>query len=236
MFRNYLDKIERDEDVRKNLIELRKLLKIEPGSAAWQRDRQRCLSLMLKLLKHEDAKVRKNAALILGEMGCQDALDALFYAYECEEKLFVKSAYLTAMSQLDYRTYLNAFRERMEELMQMEMTPENQKHLNEELKLLRDMLLIVEKPVKHTFTDFADQSRDGAADHWCDAEKCERCGQGNERRCAYSGRTSGRTFRYPYSEGLYVPLLCQSVEGNRLSGCCSSHLQCRTDGLSEEAP
>ena len=50
MFRNYLDKIERDEDVRKNLIELRKLLKTEPGSAAWQRDRQRCLSLMLKLL------------------------------------------------------------------------------------------------------------------------------------------------------------------------------------------
>ena len=85
MFRNYLDKIERDEDVRKNLIELRKLLKTEPGSAAWQRDRQRCLSLMLKLLKHEDAKVRKNAALILGEMGCQDALDALFYAYECED-------------------------------------------------------------------------------------------------------------------------------------------------------
>ena len=78
MFRNYLDKIERDEDVRKNLIELRKLLKTEPGSAAWQRDRQRCLSLMLKLLKHEDAKVRKNAALILGEMGCQDAYQTYF--------------------------------------------------------------------------------------------------------------------------------------------------------------
>lgn len=156
MFRNYLDKIERDEDVRKNLIELRKLLKTEPGSAAWQRDRQRCLSLMLKLLKHEDAKVRKNAALILGEDGMSGCpLDALFYAYECEEKLFVKSAYLTAMSQLDYRTYLNAFRERMEELMQMEMTPENQKHLNEELKLLRDMLLIVEKPMKHTFTGYS---------------------------------------------------------------------------------
>ena len=43
----------------------------------------------------------------------------------------------------------------MEELMQMEMTPENQKHLNEELKLLRDMLLIVEKPVKHTFTGYS---------------------------------------------------------------------------------
>ena len=90
MFREYLEKIEREEDVRMNLIELRKLLKTEPGNAAWQRDRQRCLSLMLKLLKHGDAKVRKNAALILGEMGCQDALDALFYAYECEEKLFVK--------------------------------------------------------------------------------------------------------------------------------------------------
>ena len=155
MFRKYLEKIEREEDVRMNLIELRKLLKTEPGNAAWQRDRQRCLSLMLKLLKHEDAKVRKNAALILGEMGCQDALDALFYAYECEEKLFVKSAYLTAMSQLDYRAYLTAFREHMDELMKTEMTPENQKHLNEELKLLRDMLLIVEKPVKHTFTGYS---------------------------------------------------------------------------------
>lgn len=55
--------------------------------------------------------------MILGEMGCQDALDALFYAYECEEKLFVKSAYLTAMSQLDYRAYLTAFRGHMDELM-----------------------------------------------------------------------------------------------------------------------
>ena len=155
MFRKYLEKIEREEDVRMNLIELRKLLKTEPGNAAWQRDRQRCLSLMLKLLKHEDAKVRKNAALILGEMGCQDALDALFYAYECEEKLFVKSAYLTAMGQLDYRAYLKAFREHMDELMKTEMTPENQKHLNEELKLLRDMLLIVEKPVKHTFAGYS---------------------------------------------------------------------------------
>jgi len=108
MFRNYLDKIERDEDVRKNLIELRKLLKTEPGSAAWQRDRQRCLSLMLKLLKHEDAKVRKNAALILGEMGCQDALDALFYAYECEEKLFVKSAYLTVGLQDVFKRFQGA--------------------------------------------------------------------------------------------------------------------------------
>lgn len=70
-----------------------------------------------------------------------------FMPIECEEKLFVKSAYLTAMSQLDYRAYLTAFREHMDELMKTEMTPENQKHLNEELKLLRDMLLIVEKPV-----------------------------------------------------------------------------------------
>ena len=101
MINDYLKKIESDENVRQNLIEFRKEIKAEKGRNEWQRDRQRCLSLMLKLLKHEDAKVRKNSALILGEMGCQDALDALFYAYECEEKLFVKSAYLTAMSQLD---------------------------------------------------------------------------------------------------------------------------------------
>lgn len=155
MFRKYLEKIERDEDVRKNLIELRRLLKEEPGKAAWQKERARCLSLMLKLLKHEDAKTRKNAALILGEMGCQDALDALFDAYMCEETLFVKSAYLTAMRQLDYRAYVSAFKDRMHALMQVEMTLENQKHLNEELKLLRDMLLVMERPEGHTFTGFS---------------------------------------------------------------------------------
>ena len=32
MFREYLEKIEREEDVRMNLIELRKLLKTEAGS------------------------------------------------------------------------------------------------------------------------------------------------------------------------------------------------------------
>lgn len=99
-------------------------------------------------------------------------LDALFYAYECEEKLFVKSAYLTAMSQLDYRTYLNAFRERMEELMQMEMTPENQKHLRgiEAFKgYAVDCGEADEAYIYRLFgafrDDFADQSRDGAADH-----------------------------------------------------------------------
>ena len=66
MINDYLKKIESDENVRQNLIEFRKEIKAEKGRNEWQRDRQRCLSLMLKLLKHEDAKVRKNAALILG--------------------------------------------------------------------------------------------------------------------------------------------------------------------------
>ena len=154
MFRKYLEKIEREEDVRMNLIELRKLLKTEPGNAAWQRDRQRCLSLMLKLLKHEDAKVRKNAALILGEMGCQDALDALFYAYECEEKLFVKSAYLTALCELHIEEYGDFFRERLEELKALPAVEEEMKHRNEEIRELTKILQKTEGVKKHPFRGF----------------------------------------------------------------------------------
>ena len=104
------------------------------------------------LLDHEDAKVRRNAALILGELGEQQALPALFEAYRAETQLFVRGAYLKAMGNLDYRPYIPDFKERVQSLLEMTMTPENKKHLSEELKLLREMLLTLEAPEKHVFT------------------------------------------------------------------------------------
>lgn len=155
MIRKYLENIEKNQDVRQNLIELRQALKTEKGREAWDRQRGRYSGVVRVMLNHDDAKTRRNAALILGEMGGQEQLGALHEAYEKEQQLFVRSAYLTAMSHLDYRPYLEPLKARLQELMQMEMSAENQKHLNEELKLLRDMLMRLEAPVKHRFTGYA---------------------------------------------------------------------------------
>ena len=48
-------------------------------------------ALLLDLLKEEEPKVRKNAALLLGDLGLQQAVEPLWNAYEWEATLFVKS-------------------------------------------------------------------------------------------------------------------------------------------------
>ena len=155
MIKEYLVKIEKGMNVRQNLIELKQLLKTEQGLKEWRSLQDQYLQLLTDLLRYTDAKVRKNVALILGEVGDQKALRELFDAYMKEEKLFVRSAYLKAMSCLDYRPYLKVFEERAQDIMDTVMTPENQKHLNEELKLLRDMLLVISAPEKHHFTGYS---------------------------------------------------------------------------------
>jgi 23S rRNA G2445 N2-methylase RlmL len=155
MIHQYFERIENNLDVRQNLIELRKILKTDAGREAFRSQTAHYLEVLTALLQHEDAKVRKNAALILGETGLKQVLTPLYEAYEKEKQLFVRSAYLTAMRQLDYRDYLEQLKTRMQDLMQTAMTAENQKHLTEELKLLREMVMTLETPTKHPFTGYA---------------------------------------------------------------------------------
>ena len=56
--------------------------------------------LVFGFLQEEDAKTRKNAALLLGDLAVQNALQPLWKAYTREQTLFVKSAYLEAMKAL----------------------------------------------------------------------------------------------------------------------------------------
>ena len=61
--------------------------------------------VLYAFLSSEDAKIRKNAALILGETNESGAAKALFEAYQRENTRFVKSSYLTAMNGLDIEIY-----------------------------------------------------------------------------------------------------------------------------------
>lgn len=142
------------KEVRQNLIALRQELKKEENKRAFAYLLGGDFQVFANLLQAEDPKIRKNAALILGEMETEDVLPFLFSAYQKEKTLFVRTDYLKAMSRVDYRSYLEKLKKRQEELEQSEWTEENRKHIREELLQLQSMILKYEKPKKHTFIGY----------------------------------------------------------------------------------
>ena len=95
MIKELLDTLARGENPRETLSKLRGLIK-EESVLDELKDSVNDGSKIAALLQHEDAKTRKNAALLLGDLQLQNTVGALKEAYEKEQTLFVKSAYLTA--------------------------------------------------------------------------------------------------------------------------------------------
>lgn len=140
-------------EVRANLIEIKQILKKEGYDSPLCKELQAHTDVLLNLLSHEDAKVRKNAALIIGEMGADEHLGALCDAYEKEDTLFVRDSYLEAMGQMDYRPVLPVLRMHLEKIQNMEITPENKKHVTKERHLLMELISLVSDVVFHTYKE-----------------------------------------------------------------------------------
>lgn len=111
-----LEQIKKDRDVRQNLIEIRQNISDESLRRRFMYQLGGDFSLLTELLKNEDPKVRRNAALILGMTEDEDVLPELFDAWEAEETLFIREDYLKAISGLDYREYLPRLQARIDEL------------------------------------------------------------------------------------------------------------------------
>ncbi len=111
-----LEQIKKDRDVRQNLIEIRQNITDESLRRRFMYQLGGDFSLLSGLLKNEDPKVRRNAALILGMTEDEDVLPELFDAWEAEETLFVREDYLKAISGLDYREFLPRLQARIDEL------------------------------------------------------------------------------------------------------------------------
>lgn len=153
MIRERYDAIQKKQDLRKNLIALKQELKEKGAVKAFLYYVGTDGGIITELLKEEDAKVRKNAAAILGELGQDIFLEPLFQAYKEEKQLFVRSTYLKAIrSCCDYRIYLPDLKQRLEEIRNMELEENSKKHLKEEEKILEEMILDIERPKFHTFT------------------------------------------------------------------------------------
>ena len=150
-----IEAILQDRDIRVNLIEIRQRMK-QPGEREvflrLLSDTPKLSDKLRGLLAHEDPKVRKNAALIMGETNAGEYLTALYEAYQQEETLFIRGDYLKAIRQLDYRPLLGKLKERLEELKDREVPEEELKHYREELTQLQKLLLQLQPGKRHEFT------------------------------------------------------------------------------------
>ena len=152
MIREYYEAICNGVDVRANLIALRNALKDEKEVRAFAYLLGGDFSVLGSLLAHEDPKVRKNAAILLGKMESEDLLPLLFETYQKEETRFIRADYLKAMEHMDYMPYLGELQERLQELRSVQAAPEEQKHVSEEIRMLQTMVLKYQKPEAHRFT------------------------------------------------------------------------------------
>lgn len=139
------------KNVRESLITLKGRLRAGENPQSLKRMMEEKGNPFRELLRHEDPKVRKNAALLLGELGCQEELPQLFSAYQKEETLFVRADYLKAMQRLDYSACMPQLKERLDEMTACEIPPERQKHDREEIRQLKEMLLPEGKRERHKF-------------------------------------------------------------------------------------
>lgn len=154
-YQNILDKIE----VRQNLSKLRQELKEDSNRSAFLYLIAGDYAPLIELLDSEDAKTRKNVVLVLGQIGDKSLVAPIYEAYEKEAQMFVKSAYLIALKEFDYRAYLPKLKERLEELRKKEVAENEKKHVSEEIRALTDLVVMVEGTKSHKFTGYSVPSR-----------------------------------------------------------------------------
>ncbi len=153
MFDRQLEELTAGVNVRANLIHMKEALQGGGNTEELKGEKRYGISLFPAFLDSPDAKVRKNAVLIMGLLGEEGYGDIIAKRYEKEETLFVRSAYLTALKAYDYENYLEMLRNRRRELEAGGYGEGGLKHAAEELRALTALLDAGKERVKHKFTD-----------------------------------------------------------------------------------
>ncbi len=154
MITELYDKLGQDAQKRQTLIAMKEQLRGENKANARSALISHCggdFTALVDCLSAEDAKARKNAALVMGELGVQKLLAPLWEAYENEQTRFVRSAYLTALKNYDYTALLGQLKSALERLNAEEVSEENRKHLQEERMLLRGLIAAKERVRQHRY-------------------------------------------------------------------------------------
>ena len=154
MLENEFHKLEEKKEIRTTISQIRKEIKKQDSKKAFLELLQGKESMIVDFLSEEDAKTRKNTALLIGDLKLEQAKEALIAAYLNETTLYVKSAYLTALGKLDVRENLEFFKKRLQEVKNQQVPAEEQKHQGEEIRELNEIILKTEGAKKHQFTGF----------------------------------------------------------------------------------
>ena len=151
MINRLCKRLNQNIEVRQSLSSLRQEIKDSSKRElllSWIHDGDLDLSVFLE---NEDAKTRKNAALLIGDLALSSESDAVFHAYQTEDTRFVKEAYLTALKSLNAAPYVDVFRKRYEELSLYEASDDEKKHVEHELHALSELINTIEPFKKHRF-------------------------------------------------------------------------------------
>ena len=151
MINRLCKRLNQNIEVRQSLSSLRQEIKDSSKRElllSWIHDGDLDLSVFLE---NEDAKTRKNAALLIGDLALISESDAVFHAYQTEDTRFVKEAYLTALKSLNAAPYVDVFRKRYEELSLYEASDDEKKHVEHELHALSELINTIEPFKKHRF-------------------------------------------------------------------------------------
>ena len=104
------------EEVRQNLSKLREIIKDGKNKEICKKIVSENELVLEQLLESEDAKTRKNTALLIGDLQLNAMQMQLWRAYEKEETLFVRSSYLIALQKMDMTAFLKPMKARIKEL------------------------------------------------------------------------------------------------------------------------
>lgn len=158
MIREYYENICNGIEIRANLIKLRDALKDEKNKRAFAYLLGGEFDELCALLTQEDPKIRRNTALILGMMESEDLLPVLFDAYEKETTRFIRADYLKAISEMDYSSVVGRLEQRLEQLRNAEALPEERKHMLEEMRMLKAMVMKYRKIRLHKWKRFREET------------------------------------------------------------------------------
>lgn len=144
-----LKELANQTNIRSNLSSLRQLAKGEDAKSKISTFFDANWELAKAFLSSEDAKARKNMSLLLGDLEKEEALDLLYDGYKNETTLFVRASYLHAIAKLDAVKLVPKLTEALETLLATELTEENKKHIDEETRALRNILIRYEGITTH---------------------------------------------------------------------------------------
>ncbi|MBZ9607026.1 methyltransferase [Clostridium estertheticum] len=154
-------KIITGDDPRGILSVLRDILKKEKPKGMFKRTIGNSKEKLSALLSHSDPKVRKNVCGVIGELADPVYLEALYNAYNAEDKLFVRYSYVLAIGNCGSANDAEKLKRMFEDVVTNEKAcQENDslvttnKHINEEKLALTRAIDKLSPTARHEFKGF----------------------------------------------------------------------------------